>query len=292
MAIKTIGVGDNVTDFYTHINTIYPGGCSVNFSAYSRMLGNESAYLGVMGSDYGARHIATVLEEMGIDISRCHITFGETPRPAVLIVDGERTFPEQDMNMGTLSPLLLSSSDLTYISGFDLIHSCVYAGTEQQLEALHTTGVPICMDFSTEYSDLYFRANCRNIDYAIMSCSHISVEEMFSRMQRTIHFGAKGVLATRGDEGSWYTDGANTWHRDANLVKAVDTQGAGDSFLTAFFSHYVEWKKNGGDESDSTAKEQAVYAALDAASAFTATTVLLNGAFGHGTEFRQDELLF
>lgn len=293
MAIKTIGVGDNVADFYKHSNTIYPGGCSFNFSAYSRMLGNTSAYLGLVCNDYAARHIIAVADEMGIDTSRCHIQFGVTPCPVTLIVDGERTYPEMESSDNSFNRiLLLSQKDLDYIAGFDLIHTCVYAGTEQHLEALSETGVPICMDFSTEYSDMYFRANCRYIDYAVMSCSHISMEQMHLQMEKALEFGAKGVLATRGGQGSWYTDGSKVYHREANLVKAVDTQGAGDSFLTAFFTNYVGWKKSGGDEADAAAREKAIYGALDCASAFTATTVMLNGAFGHGTEYKKETVLF
>lgn len=293
MSIKTIGVGDNVVDFYRHSNTIYPGGCSFNFSAYSSMLGNNSAYLGLVGNDYAARHLMAVADEMKIDTSRCHIHFGGTPCPVTLIVDGERTYPETEgSDIGGGQTLLLSQTDLDYISGFDLIHSCVYAGTEQHLEALHATGVPICMDFSTEYSDMYFRAICRNIDYAIMSCSHISVEEMLERMKKALSLGAKGVLATRGGEGSWYSEGGEIYHQEANLVKAVDTQGAGDSFLTAFFSHYIEWKKSANNTEDAASKEKAVYTALDAASAFTAKMVMLNGAFEHGVEYKEETTLF
>lgn len=293
MGIRTIGVGDNVVDYYKHSNTIYPGGCSFNFSAYSSMLGNQSAYLGLVNNDYAARHIMATADEMGIDTSRCHVQFSETPCPVTLIVDGERTYPEMEGMTGAFnSLLLLSKKDLEYISTFDLIHTCTYAGTEQHLEALQETGVPIIMDFSTEYSDMYFRANCRYIDYAIMSCSHISMEQMAYQMKKAIEFGCKSVLATRGAEGSWFSDGTTTWHRDANLVKAIDTQGAGDSFLTAFFSSYIEWLKNGGNESNPAEKEKAVYAALDAASAFTATTVMMNGAFEHGTEYKKETVLF
>lgn len=294
MAIKTIGIGDNVVDFYRHSNTIYPGGCSFNFAAYSSMLGNTSAYLGVMGNDYPARHLAATAEAMDIDISHVHVTFGITPCPVTEIIDGERTYPEMEDagDMGSLAPLILSESDLEYIRHFDLIHTSVYSGTEQMLENLKKTGIPICMDMSTEYSDLYFRANCKNLDYVIMSCSHISMEEMRTRMDKALDFGAKGVLATRGSEGAWYSDGTKMIHHEANLVKAVDTQGAGDSFLTAFFSNYISWKKSGGDESNDASRENAIYAALDAASAFTSITVQLNGAFGHGAPYQKDSTIF
>ena len=47
MAIRVIGVGDNVVDKYMHTKTMYPGGNAFNFSAYASMLGASSSYMGV-----------------------------------------------------------------------------------------------------------------------------------------------------------------------------------------------------------------------------------------------------
>lgn len=293
MALKTLGLGDNVADYYVHTNTIYPGGCCFNFAAYSSMLGNQSAYMGIVGNDYAARHIMKTADEMGIDTSRCHVKYGPTPSPAVEIIDGERFFPHTDnTNVGISTTLVLNKKDMAYIAGFDLVHTDVYAGTEQLLEDVKDLGVIIIMDFSAEYSDMYFKANCRNIDYAIMSCSHIPIVQMYEQIKKAHEFGAKGVLATRGGEGSWFSDGKNIYHRDAKLVEAVDTQGAGDSFLTAFFSCYIGWQKTGGDINNDAARETAVYAALDAASDFAGKIVLMDGAFGHGVEYREEVNLF
>ncbi len=100
-----------------------------------------------------------------------------------------------------------------------------------------------------------------------MSCSLcISMEQMAYQMKKSHRIWLqKAYLQPAVPEGSWFSDGTTTWHRDANLVKTIDTQGAGDSFLTAFFSSYIEWLKNGGNESNPAEKEKAVYAALDAA---------------------------
>lgn len=292
MSFKTLGLGDNVADHYLHTNTIYPGGCSFNFAAYSSILGNESAYLGIVGNDYPAQHIIKTADEMNIDTSRCHIHFGPTLRPAVKIVDGERFFPETDSSdMSNGFTLILNKKDMAYIAGFDLIHTDVYAATEHCLEEVKELGVPIIMDLSTEYSEMYCRYVCKNVDYAIMSCSHITIDEMLERMKRVYAFGCIGVLATRGSEGSWFFDGSKTYHRDAVLVKAVDTQGAGDSFLTAFFSSYIKWSKE-HDITDDAARENAIYAALDAASEFAGKMVLMDGAFGHGVEFKETETIF
>lgn len=291
MKFKTIGIGDNVADFYTHINTIYPGGCSYNFAAYSRMLNVESGYLGIIGNDYAGRHILATAEELGIDVSRCKIMNGATVLPAVKIVDGERTFIGQNEHGVFENQLLLNSKDLSYISTFSLIHTNLYAKMEQNLEILHDTGVPIAFDFGTTYSDMYCRAQCKYVTYAIMSCAHLTLEEMYRQIKKVHSFGTPYVLATRGGEGSWFSDGKKTYHKDANLVKAIDTNGAGDSFLTAFLSCFVKWQLEEGDGADDSAREAAIFKSLDAGSAFAGKTVLMNGSFGYGIEYKEDIII-
>lgn len=42
--VKVIGLGDNVVDKYEHIRTMYPGGNALNFAAYAKKLGINSAF--------------------------------------------------------------------------------------------------------------------------------------------------------------------------------------------------------------------------------------------------------
>ena len=42
--IRVIGMGDCYVDRYPLQNTMYPGGNSLNFAVYARMLGHESAF--------------------------------------------------------------------------------------------------------------------------------------------------------------------------------------------------------------------------------------------------------
>ena len=60
--IKVIGIGDNVCDQYYPAKIMYPGGQAMNFSVYAKMLGAQSAYLGVFGKDRVAEHIISVLD--------------------------------------------------------------------------------------------------------------------------------------------------------------------------------------------------------------------------------------
>lgn len=55
--MRVIGLGDNVVDMYMHRNVMYPGGNAMNFAVYANLMGVESAYLGVFGSDDAAAHV-------------------------------------------------------------------------------------------------------------------------------------------------------------------------------------------------------------------------------------------
>ena len=48
--MKVLGFGDNVCDEYVHLHTMFPGGQALNFAVYAKMLGVESAFMGVFGS--------------------------------------------------------------------------------------------------------------------------------------------------------------------------------------------------------------------------------------------------
>jgi len=56
-ALKVIGVGDNVVDNYVNERIMFPGGNALNFSVFSAMLGCDSAYLGIFGTDVAASHV-------------------------------------------------------------------------------------------------------------------------------------------------------------------------------------------------------------------------------------------
>ena len=53
--IKVIGIGDNVCDQYYPAKIMYPGGQAMNFSVYAKMLGAQSAYLGVFWKGQSGR---------------------------------------------------------------------------------------------------------------------------------------------------------------------------------------------------------------------------------------------
>ena len=87
--IHVIGLGDNVVDYYVHINTVYPGGNALNFAVYANMLGYKSAYMGSFGDDENAVHVYRTLKELGIPVEHCRFYVGENGCAPVNIIESD-----------------------------------------------------------------------------------------------------------------------------------------------------------------------------------------------------------
>lgn len=286
MNIRMLGLGDNVADFYQHINTIFPGGCSFNFSIYASMLGAESAYMGIFGDDYSGRHLINTANEFRVNTARCRVFHGETPLPTIRIEGNERVFVGSNEHGVWERPLVLNQTDIAYISKFDIVHTSLYSRMEQNLDVLSACGVPISMDFGTTYSEPFFSYICPNITFAILSCRHLTEGDMKQRIEKAHTLGARYVLATRGEFGSWFFDGSEYYHCPAKMIQAKDTMGAGDSYLTAFLYHFISATKQ-----HERATVSDILTAMERASLFSSEICKIDGSFGHGIEYKADIII-
>ena len=88
-----------------------------------------------------------------------------------------------------------------------------------------------------------------------------------------ISLGNKLAVATMGADGALLYDGNSFYKQKPRLVEAVDTLGAGDSFLTAFLVHLLQYEQEG------------IEAALAKGAEFAASSCLVEGAFGYGKAY-------
>ena len=144
MALKVIGIGDNVCDKYYPAMIMYPGGQAMNFSVYAKMLGANSAYMGVFGRDAVADHIIRTLDELGVDHSRCRQYDGENGYAKVRLIDGDREFISSNKG-GIVNqyPLDLTEEDLDYIKGFQILHTSNNGHFDRELPKVRRIGIPI-----------------------------------------------------------------------------------------------------------------------------------------------------
>lgn len=273
--MKIIGIGDNVVDKYLSLNTMFPGGNALNFSVYSKLLGIESAYIGIFGNDKAASHIIHILKKLKINISHCRFFEGANGYAEVDLVNGERIFVGS--NGGGVCKnhsIFLDDSDLEYIKNFTLVHSSCFSRIEKELYKIKNLGVPISFDFSNRIEESYLKEVCSNITYGFLSCDHSTEEETKKKLEKVIKYGAKLALATRGTSRTILLYDNNFYYQEVSKVKAIDTLGAGDSFITSFLLNILKGK--------GAPNEEVVKKGLKKASEFAAKICLSYGAFGYG----------
>ena len=302
--IKVLGIGDNVCDKYLHIKTIYPGGNALNIAVFAKLSGAEAAYLGTFGDDEVGKHVHTVTKELGLDISHCRMASGDNGCARVMLVDGDRVFLRGNRGViARINPPVLTQIDEDYIAGFDLIHTSIFSYMEQELPAIRRAGKFVSMDFSNGYTDEYLKQCCPYIDCAEISCGDMEEEKIREIMYRIKEYGCRQIaIATRGSKGAYVLVDDKFYEQSPCLVKAIDTMGAGDSFITCFLMNYLDGMKMAVDFPTASGsrgvvtaeeyKDMLVKVSLYRAAVFSAKQCQRAGSFGFGkkVELTADDL--
>lgn len=302
--IRVLGLGDNVVDKYMHISTMYPGGNALNFAVYAKALGFDAGYMGVFGDDEAAKHVYHTAEKLGLDLSHVRFYPGENGYAQVKLENGDRVF--MFSNKGGVSKehlLELTKLDKEYIAGFDIIHTSIFSHIENQLPAIRETADFISMDFSDGLDDEYLRRCAPYLDCACISCGNMEEAAIMVQIEKIIGYGCKHmVIATRGVNGAFLMADGRVYEQSPNLVPAIDTMGAGDSFITCFLVNYVSGMKNAVDFPSGSAKKGIVTrleyqnllirTSLYRAALFSAENCLKEGSFGYGELFEKGEKIY
>lgn len=279
--LKVIGIGDNVVDNYIDIRTMFPGGNALNFSVYASMMGCDSAYLGVFGSDDGAKHVQQTLTDIGVDTSHCRIADGPNGQAILKIEDGERIFISS--NEGGISksvPMEFIFDDLDYLQSFSIVHTGAYSYMDGYLSKMKQLSPLISYDFSDDFDRDYALSLCQYIDFGFFSCSEWAEKAVIELLEKAVDRGCTMAVATRGPREVILYDG-RSWFRQAPLaVIPKDTLGAGDAFIAGFLISYLIGKTNA-----SVAPDPWIDKALREAAAFAAKICQVQGAFGHGLSY-------
>jgi len=280
---RILGLGDNVCDIYTSLGWMYPGGQALNVAVFSRMLGADSEYMGVFGSDEIAQCVQAALESMGVPFPRARRYDGVNGYALVELREGDRVFIGSNKGgVARRHPLALDEADLAYMQSFDLIHTSNNSYTDDIMLYLDLPQTMISYDFSgTWRDDEQLERICARLDYGFVSCSDLDDDGALELCRRMRRAGCRVAVATMGARGAWCDDGGAPILQKPNMVEALDTLGAGDSFAAALLSVLVPLGRppQGGFENRAALRH-----ALEGAAAFSAKCCLTRGAFGHGRQ--------
>ncbi|MBQ9036028.1 MAG: hypothetical protein IJ115_01005 [Erysipelotrichaceae bacterium] len=278
--MRSVCVGDNVIDYYVNSKRMYPGGNSVNVAVHLARLNNDSAYLGNIGSDKMAGVIVRALQANEVIFDKCeYIENGTTKHCNYEVINGERTFIDVDLGENWSGPMVLTEDKLNYIKGFDVVISNCNAKMQDEMHKISDLDRIYVYDFGEKdkyHVDDYLEIVCRNLDLAMFSFPKTEPEILVRFAERVMSFGCVNVLITMGRSGQYLINENGLVHGEAKYVEAVDTMGAGDSFLAAFVS---ELHKSGWHKSEVLDREK-ILKAFDVASSYSRDNCLNGGGFG------------
>lgn len=278
--MRIAGIGDNVIDRYLNKGVMYPGGNAVNVAAHSAMLGAESAYIGVIGDDLGGSIIADSLRSLGVDLSQSVFQRGATTKTCdVNVYNGEREEVGYDTGSCWAHKVSITDSDIEYLRDFDAILTSVNAKLQDYVFKLAELPCLLVYDFSVKdkyRTEEYFNLVCPYVDLGLFSCSGQTDDDVAELLRRAVSNGCSYAIATRGSAAPVIYDGECLCEGFVDKVDALDTMGAGDSFLSAFVVSCLKsgWRKGVSLERDS------IVMALKRAAEYSAENCFRPGGFG------------
>lgn len=227
-----------------------PGGAPANVAVAVKRLGLDSAFIGQVGDDSFGHYLAGVLTENGVDTSG--LRFSDQARTALAFVslktDGERSFefyrhPSADMLLtpDDINYSLLDSASAFHFGSISLIgepsRSATLAAAAYALEH----GALISYDPNLRRalwdSDEAARDGMM-LGFPYASIVKISDDELDFLTGGDVYTlwreHTRLIVVTKGKDGSCaYTRNGTFLLAEAQGVKAIDTTGAGDSFMAA-----------------------------------------------------------
>jgi fructoselysine 6-kinase len=114
------------------------------------------------------------------------------------------------------------------LAGFSAVHIGLLPQPAPLREWLHARGVLVSQDCA-------ITAGYEQLDIAFCSAAAQAAAAVPEELARqAVHGGARLCVVTCGADGSVAHDGRHWWRTPALGVRAVDTTGAGDSYIAGF----------------------------------------------------------
>ncbi|WP_409252909.1 aminoimidazole riboside kinase [Bacillus sp. SCS-153A] len=284
-----ISLGEALIDFIPldQENISYqksPGGAPANVSVGLARLGTKSTFLGKVGKDVLGEFLKETLKNYGVRTNQMFLT--PDTRTGVVFVtnaeDGERSFdfyidPSADrfLEAGEIDEADFTSHKILHFGSISMISSPAKEATHHAVKLAKENGMLVSYDpnlrlglWDTEDNAREtIKSMLREADFLKISEEELEFitgeKELEAGVEKMKDYNIPLMIITMGAEGCHvYTKGGHK-HVPAMKVKAVDTTGAGDAFVSGMLYRLNEFE---GDIASLSADQAAEMASLAAVS--------------------------
>ncbi|KMM37285.1 aminoimidazole riboside kinase [Guptibacillus hwajinpoensis] len=263
-----ISLGEALIDFIPldQENLTYqksPGGAPANVSVGLARLGVKSTFLGKVGDDVLGRFLQDTLKNYGVDVSTLILT--ESARTGVVFVtnaeNGERSFdfyinPSADrfLNAEEISGELFAHHRILHFGSISMISEPSRSATKKAVETAKEKGMLVSYDPNLRLGLWESEERAKETIVSMLSEADIlklSEEELTfitgeenveAGIKKLAHYKIPVIFITMGGEGSLVFTPDYSLRVPAMKVKAVDTTGAGDAFVSGILHGFNEYE--------------------------------------------------
>ena len=235
--------------------TTVPGGKGANQAAAAAHLGASVQMIGCVGQDAFGQTLLTNLTNQGVDVSSVRTTNDEASGIALIIVDddGENSIVvapganyalqaadvARNRQIFKQARMLVMQLEIPLGVAAEAIYTAKEIGLPVVLNAAPATKVPaellrgICVIVNESEAETITGIPVHSDQDAYRVCLHL------------MDLGAETAIVTLGPNGAVYSNKNTSGYVQGVKVKAIDTTGAGDTFVGAFSVALLEGRSLG-----------------------------------------------
>ena len=214
------------------------GGPAATAAVALARLGATVGFCGVVGDDDAGGLVRTLLEDEGVDVSWL-TTFPDINTPQSMVIVSQ----ESQTRTIITTPSMTSEPSRIPVDASRWLHvdQTGYAATRAALRDWGSTAL-LSIDAGNPIEEL----DLRGVElYAPTTASlgrAFPARDVTRSLRAAAQAGARHVVATAGDEGSYVLVGDQAVRTEPYLVETVSTMGAGDVFHGAILAGLIEGK--------------------------------------------------
>lgn len=232
---------------------IHPGGVAANFAFWASLLGQESGLIGTVGRDVLAELVLSDLREVGVRLlTSAHPSLGTACVVNLIGAAGEKSFITQRAADEHISPEavteeLISRATWLHVGGYALYADASRTATQKAIDLALSYRVPVSLDPCSWYPLSQFGVErfleiARTATILMPNCDEgrVLVDkrdpcDIATELLRYVPH----VALKLGRDGCVIAEDGNARVCPIEVVEALDTTGAGDSFNAGFVVEYM-----------------------------------------------------
>ena len=220
------------------------GPCATGLVAMSK-LGVKSAYMGALGDDMYGDHIRGAFDKYGVDRSKVRLVSGVQSFHSVVLINTSNSTRTCVWNRGTLQPPVADDVDLTVLKQAKFLHldghqlDCAVFAAQKAKEF----GVKVSLDAGGVYPGIerllpFVDVLIPSEEFALKITGCDTAEAAAAVLWEK--YQPETLIITQGSRGGFIWEEGKAVRYPVFPVKAIDSNGAGDTFHGAFVAARVK----------------------------------------------------